>query len=52
MERILDEEKKNPMDRVVFESKVLYKYFPVTYTTRQIQEQIIAILEQWNKSSK
>lgn len=33
MERILDEEKKNPMDRVVFESKVLYKYFPVTYTT-------------------
>lgn len=47
IERIMDEEKKNPLNRVVFDSSVLQKYFPQKTTAREMEMQILQLLEQW-----
>lgn len=47
IERIMDEEKKNPLNRVVFDSSILQKYFPQKATTREMEMQILQLLEQW-----
>ncbi|MBP3802420.1 MAG: ParB/RepB/Spo0J family partition protein [Oribacterium sp.] len=47
IESIMDEEKKNPLNRVVFESKVLQKFFPQKTSAREMEIQIIQLLEQW-----
>jgi len=47
MEDMLSEDKKAPLDRVVFDQNQIRKYFPKSYTTRQMQEKIIQLLEQW-----
>ena len=47
MRNVMDEEKKNPMDRVVFDSSELRKYFPKSYTAKQMQETILKLLDQW-----
>jgi ParB family chromosome partitioning protein len=52
MEAIMSEDKKAPLDRVVFESKALHKYFPKSYTTKQMQDQIIKLLDQWQKKKQ
>lgn len=49
MQTIMDEEKKAPLNRVVIDTAVLQKYFPKSYTPRQMQEQIIKLLDQWMK---
>ena len=41
MEDMLSEDKKAPLDRVVFDQNQIRKYFPKSYTTRQMQEKII-----------
>ena len=47
IERIMDEEKKNPLNRVVFDSSILQKYFPHKTTAREMEMQILQLLEQW-----
>mgnify|MGYP000843620277 FL=1 len=49
IESIMDEEKKNPFDRVVFDSKILQKYFPQKTSSREMEMQIIQLLEQWSR---
>ena len=47
IEKIMDEEKKNPLNRVVFDSSILQKYFPQKTTAREMEMQILQLLEQW-----
>lgn len=51
IERIMEEEKKNPLNRVVFDSGILKKYFPQQTTAREMEIQILQILEQWSKKA-
>ena len=46
---IMGEEKKAEMDRVTIKNEVLQKYFPKSYTPKQMQDTIIKLLEQWQK---
>lgn len=46
---ILSEEKKNEQDRVTIKNDVLRKYFPKSYTPKQMEDTIIKLLEQWQK---
>ena len=46
---IMGEEKKAEMDRVTIKNDVLKKYFPKSYTPRQMEETILKLLEQWQK---
>ena len=43
IERIMDEEKKNPLNRVVFDSSILQKYFPQKTTAREMEMQILQL---------
>ena len=45
----LGEVKKGELERVAFKSEQLRKYFPKTYSPKQMQETIIQLLEQWQK---
>ena len=38
MQSVMDEDKKSPMDRVVFDTSDLRKYFPKSYTPKQMQD--------------
>ncbi|SDB57502.1 chromosome partitioning protein, ParB family [Pseudobutyrivibrio sp. YE44] len=49
MYEILSEEKKQDVDRVVLKHDILKKYFPKSYTPRQMEETIIKLLEEWQK---
>ena len=52
MEDMLSEDKKAPLDRVVFDQSQIRKYFPKSYTTKQMQEKIIQLLEQWQRKQQ
>ncbi len=49
MNAIMDEEKKSDLDTVTLKNDVLRKYFPRSYTPKQMQDTIIRLLEQWQK---
>ena len=49
IESIMDEDKKSTLDRVVFDSDELRKYFPKNYTSKQMQDAILKLLDQWTK---
>jgi ParB family chromosome partitioning protein len=49
MQDIMDEDKKSPMDRVVFDTSDLQKYFPKSYTPKQMQDTILKLLAQWTR---
>ena len=49
MREILNEVKKGDLERVTFRNETLRKYFPRSYTAQQMQDQIIKLLEQWQK---
>ena len=49
IESIMDEDKKSPLDRVVFDSEELRKYFPKHYTSKHMQDAILKLLDQWTK---
>ena len=49
MREILSEVKKGDLERVTFRNETLRKYFPRSYTAQQMQDQIIKLLEQWQK---
>lgn len=44
---IMSEEKKVDMDKVTIKPDVLKKYFPKSYTPKQMEDTIIKLLEQW-----
>lgn len=46
---IMSEEKKNSLDRVVFKTDTVRKYFPKDYTSKQMEDTILKLLEQWQK---
>ena len=46
---IMSEEKKPEVDKIVLTSDTLRKYFPRSYTPKQMQDTIIKLLEQWMK---
>ena len=46
---IMSEEKKVELDRVTLKNDVLRKYFPKSYTPKQMEDTIIKLLEQWQK---
>ena len=52
MNIILSEEKKQDVDRVTLKNDVLKKYFPKSYTPRQMEDTIIKLLEQWQKKQR
>lgn len=46
---VMDEQKKEERDKVVIKNDVLKKYFPKSYTPKQMESTIIKLLEQWQK---
>ena len=46
---ILGEIKKGDLERVAFKSEQLRKYFPKSYTPRQMSDVILKLLDQWQK---
>lgn len=49
---IMSEEKKVDMDKVTIKPDVLKKYFPKSYTPKQMEDTIIKLLEQWQQKQK
>ncbi len=49
MQEILGEVKKGDLERVAFKSEQLRKYFPKSYSPKQMQDTIIKLLEQWQR---
>lgn len=52
MRAIMSEEKKPEIDRITITGDRLRKYFPRSYTPKQMEETIIRLLEQWQKRRK
>lgn len=46
---VMNEIKKDELDHVTIKNDVLRKYFPKSYTPRQMQDTIIKLLEQWQR---
>ena len=46
---ILGQEKKSEQDTVTIKNDILRKYFPRSYTPRQMEEKIIQLLDAWQK---
>ena len=46
---IMNEIKKGELERVTFKTDSLRKYFPKSYTSKQMEDKIIQLLEQWQK---
>ena len=46
---IMNEVKKGDLERVTFRNEQLRKYFPRSYSTQQMQDTIIKLLDQWQK---
>ena len=46
---VMGEEKKDELDKVVIKNDTLRKYFPRSYTLKQMEDTIIKLLEQWQR---
>ena len=49
---VMGEEKKDELDKVVIKNDTLRKYFPRSYTPKQMQDTIINLLEQWQRKQQ
>ena len=49
MSAIMSEEKKSDMDKVTLRSDTLRRYFPKSYTPKQMEQTIIKLLNVWQK---
>ena len=49
---IMGEEKKDELDKVVIKNDTLRKYFPRSYTPKQMEDTIIKLLEQWQRKQQ
>ena len=52
MSAIMSEEKKSDMDKVTLRSDTLRKYFPKSYTPKQMEQTIIRLLDVWKQRQK
>lgn len=52
MSEIMNEEKKDDLSKVIISHDVLRKYFPKSYTPKQMETQIIKLLDQWYQKKK
>ena len=46
---VMDEIKKDDMSKITISHDVIRKYFPKSYTPKQMEDTIIRLLEQWQK---
>ena len=46
---VMGEAKKDELDKVVIKNETLRKYFPRSYTPKQMEDTIIKLLEQWQR---
>ena len=49
---VMGEEKKDELDKVVIKNDTLRKYFPRSYTSKQMENTIIKLLEQWQRKQQ
>ena len=49
---IMGEEKKSELDTVTIKNDTLRKYFPRSYTPKQMEDTIIKLLEQWQRKQQ
>ncbi len=49
---VMNEIKKDELDHVTIKNEVLRKYFPKSYTPKQMQDTIIRLLEKWQRSKQ
>ena len=49
---VMNEIKKDELDHVTIKNEVLRKYFPKSYTPKQMQDTIIRLLEMWQRSKQ
>lgn len=49
---VMNEIKKDELDHVTIKNEVLRKYFPKSYTPKQMQDTIIQLLEKWQRSKQ
>ena len=49
---VMGEEKKDELDKVVIKNDTLRKYFPRSYTPKQMEDTIIKLLEQWQRKQR
>ena len=49
MRAILSEEKKTEVDRITLSNEILRRYFPRSYTPKQMEETILKLLEGWHR---
>lgn len=49
MRAILSEEKKTEVDRITLSNETLRRYFPRSYTPKQMEETILKLLEGWHR---
>ena len=49
---VMGEEKKGELDKVVIKNDTLRKYFPRSYTPKQMEDTIIKLLEQWQRKQQ
>ena len=49
---VMGEEKKDELDKVVIKNDTLRKYFPRSYTPKQMEDTIIKLLEQWQRKQQ
>lgn len=49
---VMNEIKKDELDHVTIKNEILRKYFPKSYTPKQMQDTIIRLLEKWQRSKQ
>ena len=49
---VMGEEKKDELDKVVIKNNTLRKYFPRSFTPKQMEDTIIKLLEQWQRKQQ
>ena len=49
---VMGEAKKDELDKVVIKNDTLKKYFPRSYTPKQMEDTIIKLLEQWQRKQQ
>ena len=49
---VMGEEKKGELDKVVIKNDTLRKYFPRSYTPKQMEDTIIKLLEPWQRKQQ
>ena len=49
---VMGEEKKDELDKVVIKNDTLRKYFPRSFTPKQMEDTIIKLLDQWQRKQQ